>query len=75
MALKALPELEREGVSGRQPSVPHSVWNWDTRLAADSVRKLAALEPRRIFPGHEEVLEGDPKVIRELLEDAAAEGA
>jgi glyoxylase-like metal-dependent hydrolase (beta-lactamase superfamily II) len=73
MALKALPELELDGVSGHEPSVPHPVYNWDTGKAADSVRKLAALEPRRIFPGHELALEGDPKLIRGLLEDAAAE--
>jgi len=72
IALKPLPELELEGVSGRQPSVPNPVWNWDTGKAADSVRKLAALEPRRIFPGHEAVLEGDPKLLRSVLEDAAA---
>jgi glyoxylase-like metal-dependent hydrolase (beta-lactamase superfamily II) len=73
MALKPMPELELEGVSGLQPTVPHPVWNWDTAIAAESVRKLAALEPRRIFPGHEQVLEGDPKKIRTLLEDAAAD--
>jgi len=75
MALKALPELEVDGVSGHQPSVPHPVWNWDSSVAADSVRKLAALEPRRIFPGHELVLEGDPKTLRGLLEKAAASPA
>lgn len=72
IALKALPELELEGVSGHQPSVPHAVWNWDTKLACESVAKLAALEPKRVLPGHEAPLEGDPKLIRGLLEDAAA---
>ena len=42
-------------------------------MAADSVRKLAALGPRRIFAGHELVLEGDPEVLRGLLENAAAD--
>ena len=72
IALKPLPELELEGVSGHQPSVPHPVWNWDTKLAAESVRKLAALEPSCVLPGHETPLEGDPKLVRRLLEDAAA---
>ena len=75
MALKALPELEVDGVTGRQPSVPHPVWNWDTSVAADSVRKLAALEPRVVLPGHEDGLEGDPKLLSGLLEKAAASPA
>jgi glyoxylase-like metal-dependent hydrolase (beta-lactamase superfamily II) len=70
--MRPMPELELDGVSGRRPSVPHPVYNWDTQVAAASVRKLAALGPRRIFPGHEQVLEGDPDVIGGLLEEAAA---
>jgi glyoxylase-like metal-dependent hydrolase (beta-lactamase superfamily II) len=71
LRLKAQPELELEGVSGHRPCVPHPVWNWDSSVAADSVRKLAALEPRTILPGHELTLEGDPKLLRALLEKAA----
>ena len=69
--LKPLAELETDGVSGHQPTVPHHVWNWDTPLAAESVRKLAALGPRQLLAGHETALEGDPEVIRGLLNDAA----
>lgn len=70
--LSPLPELEREGVSGHEVTVPHPVWNWDTEFAAQSVRKLARLRPRRVLAGHERELEGDPEVIAELLEQAAA---
>jgi hydroxyacylglutathione hydrolase len=73
MKLEALPELEINGVSGREVAVPDAVWNWDTGAAAESVRKLAALGPRRIFPGHEKVVEGDPEILRGLLEEAAAD--
>ncbi len=71
--LAPLPKLELEGVTGHQVTVPNDVWNWDTRVAAESTRKLAALEPRQIFAGHEAVLEGDPGVLRGLLENAAAD--
>jgi glyoxylase-like metal-dependent hydrolase (beta-lactamase superfamily II) len=73
--LAPLPELELDGVSGHEVTVPNDVFNWDTAAAAESVRKLAALSPRRIFAGHEEVLEGDPEVLKGLLEKAAAETA
>jgi hydroxyacylglutathione hydrolase len=59
--LKALPDGEA--------SVPHPVWNWDTAAAKDSVRKLAALEPAKVCPGHEHPLEGPG--IGEALEKAA----
>jgi hydroxyacylglutathione hydrolase len=71
--LRPTPELELEGVSGHQVTVPHPVWNWSTEVAADSVRKLGALRPNRIFAGHESRLEGDPEVIASLLERAADE--
>jgi len=76
--LEPLPELERDGVSGHEVTVPDDVWNWHTATAAESVRKLAALRPERVFAGHERALEGDPEVIAELLEqaaDAASQGA
>ena len=72
MKLRAQPELELEGVTGHQPCVPHPVYNWDSSVAADSVRKLAALEPRTVLPGHETALAGDPKILRPLLEKAAS---
>ncbi|MGZ5358207.1 MAG: MBL fold metallo-hydrolase [Solirubrobacterales bacterium] len=36
------------------PNVPHRAFNWDTELAARSVRKLAALDPALVCAGHEE---------------------
>jgi glyoxylase-like metal-dependent hydrolase (beta-lactamase superfamily II) len=48
--LKALPPGEA--------SVPYPAWNWDHSAAKESVRKLAALEPARIFAGHAPPLEG-----------------
>jgi glyoxylase-like metal-dependent hydrolase (beta-lactamase superfamily II) len=59
--LKALPEGEA--------SVPHPVWNWDHAAAKDSVRKLAALEPAKVCPGHALPLEG-PGVGEALLNAA-----
>jgi glyoxylase-like metal-dependent hydrolase (beta-lactamase superfamily II) len=64
MRLEALPEDEA-------PTVPHQVWNQDTRQAAESVRKLAALEPHAVWPGHEHGVTGDPADIRRRLERAA----
>lgn len=62
--LKRLPESEA-------PAVPHPVWNQDTRQAAESVRKLAALEPRTVWPGHAEAVEGEPAEVRVRLERTA----
>jgi hydroxyacylglutathione hydrolase len=59
--LKALPEGEA--------SVPHPVWNWDHAAAKDSVRKLAALEPAKVCPGHALPLEGPG--VGKALRDAA----
>ncbi|MGH2962514.1 MAG: MBL fold metallo-hydrolase [Solirubrobacterales bacterium] len=53
------------------PSVPHPVWNLDHDGARASVRKLAALEPRTVWPGHERALQGEPHQVREILERAA----
>lgn len=59
--LKPLPEGEA--------SVPHPAWAWDHQKAKDSVRKLAALEPRVVAAGHERPLRGEN--LRATLEAAA----
>jgi glyoxylase-like metal-dependent hydrolase (beta-lactamase superfamily II) len=54
------------------PSVPHRAWNWDHQKAIKSVRKLAALDPALVLPGH-----GVPRPgpgLREQLERAADAG-
>jgi len=50
--------------------VPHPAFNLSTRQAADSIRKLAALEPSAAWPGHADPLRGD--VALQLREVAAA---
>jgi len=59
--LKALPEGEA--------SVPHPAWAWDHAKAKESVRKLAALEPKVVCAGHALPLRGDN--LRPVLEQAA----
>jgi hydroxyacylglutathione hydrolase len=59
--LKPLPEGEA--------SVPHPAWGWDHAKAKQSVRRLAALEPRIVGAGHAEPLRGEN--LRETLERAA----
>lgn len=59
--LKRLPEGEA--------SVPHPAWAWDHAQAKESVRKLAALEPKVVGAGHAEPLRGEN--LRETLERAA----
>ncbi|HEX5610441.1 MAG TPA: MBL fold metallo-hydrolase [Solirubrobacterales bacterium] len=59
--LKPLPEGEA--------SVPHPAWAWDHAKAKESVRRLAALEPKVVCPGHEHPLRGEN--LRETLERAA----
>ncbi|HEX6229074.1 MAG TPA: MBL fold metallo-hydrolase [Solirubrobacterales bacterium] len=59
--LRPLPEGEA--------SVPHPTWNWDHAQAKDSVRKLAAMEPRVLCTGHGEPLRGEN--LRQILEAAA----
>lgn len=59
--LKPLPHGEA--------SVPHPAWAWDHALAQESVRKLAALEPRLVGTGHERPLVGED--LRPVLERAA----
>lgn len=53
------------------PSVPHECFNWDTRKAAESVRKLAALNPRKVAAGHAEPFEA-PDLVEQLLKAADA---
>lgn len=59
--LKALPEGEA--------SVPHPAWSWDHAKAKQSVRRLAALEPKVLCAGHDPPLRGES--LRETLERAA----
>ena len=59
--LKPLPEGEA--------SVPHPAWAWDHAKSKESVRRLAALEPRVVCAGHERPLRGDD--LRATLERAA----
>ena len=59
--LKPLPHGEA--------SVPHPAWAWDHARAKESVRRLAALEPRVLGTGHERPLVGEN--LRPTLERAA----
>jgi hydroxyacylglutathione hydrolase len=59
--LKPLPKGEA--------SVPHPAWAWDHQKAKESVRRLAALEPSVVCPGHERPLRGEN--LRPTLEAAA----
>src|SRR6478735_6679695 len=59
--LKPLPEGEA--------SVPHPAWAWDHQKAKQSVRKLAALDPKVLGTGHERPLHGES--LRATLERAA----
>ena len=59
--LKPLPHGEA--------SVPHPAWAWDHAKAKESVRKLAALEPKVVAAGHAEPLRGEN--LRETLARAA----
>jgi glyoxylase-like metal-dependent hydrolase (beta-lactamase superfamily II) len=59
--LKPLPKGEA--------SVPHPAWAWDHAKAKESVRKLAALEPKVVAAGHAEPLRGEN--LRETLARAA----
>lgn len=59
--LKELPKGEA--------TVPHPIWNWDHSAAKESVRKLAALAPAKVCPGHAMPLEGPD--IDAILQRAA----
>lgn len=52
-----------------EASVPHPAWAWNHAKAKQSVRRLAALEPRLVCAGHEAPLRGEN--LREALERAA----
>jgi glyoxylase-like metal-dependent hydrolase (beta-lactamase superfamily II) len=52
-----------------EASVPHPAWAWDHAKAKESVRRLAALEPRVVGTGHDRPLVGDD--LRSTLERAA----
>ena len=68
MRLRALPEE-------LTPAVPHPVWARDYELSIESARKLAALEPRVVWTGHEHSLEGEPAEVRAKIERAADRAA
>jgi hydroxyacylglutathione hydrolase len=53
------------------PRVPLEFANMDTEQARESVRKLAALRPAEVWPGHADPVTGPD--VREQLERAAAE--
>lgn len=56
------------GIKGL-PRVPHSAFNESTEQAAESIRKLAALEPSAAWPGHAEPVTGE--VVKQLHQAAA----
>jgi steroid delta-isomerase-like uncharacterized protein len=53
------------------PRVPHRAFNYDTDQAVASIRKLAAMEPATVWPGHANPVTGD---VRGQLERAADAG-
>lgn len=53
------------------PAVPLEAYTLDTTQARDSIRKLAALRPRTVWPGHRGPLAG-PDVVAQLERAAAA---
>jgi glyoxylase-like metal-dependent hydrolase (beta-lactamase superfamily II)/predicted ester cyclase len=61
------PQTGRKG----PPRVPHRAFNKDTEQARASIRKLAALEPATVWPGHADPVVGD---VRAQLEQIADEG-
>ncbi len=58
---------------GHHPGVypPHPVFDQDAEQTLASVRKLAALEPELVAPGHMEPLRGKARDLRARLERAA----
>jgi steroid delta-isomerase-like uncharacterized protein len=56
------------GIKGA-PRVPHAAFNQDTEQARASIRKLAALDPRAVWPGHADPLTGSN--LRSELERVA----
>lgn len=55
-------------------NVPNRVFNQDHDQAIESLRKLAALEPRIVAAGHAPPMTGEPAEMRMLLEQAANRG-
>jgi hydroxyacylglutathione hydrolase len=53
------------------PAVPVDAYNLDTEQARESIRTLAALEPKIVFPGHLGPLTG-PDVLAQLEKAAAS---
>jgi glyoxylase-like metal-dependent hydrolase (beta-lactamase superfamily II)/predicted ester cyclase len=60
------PQTGRKG----PPRVPHRAFNKDTEQARASIRKLAAMEPAAVWPGHADPVTGD---VRAQLERVASE--
>jgi glyoxylase-like metal-dependent hydrolase (beta-lactamase superfamily II)/predicted ester cyclase len=58
------PQTGRKG----PPRVPHRAFNKDTEQARASIRKLAAMEPAAVWPGHADPVVGD---VRSQLEQIA----
>jgi steroid delta-isomerase-like uncharacterized protein len=58
------PQTGRHG----PPRVPHPAFNKDTGQARASIRKLAAMDPAAVWPGHADPVTGN---VREQLEKAA----
>ena len=56
------------------PNVPNRAFNLDHGAAIESMRKLAALEPRTVAAGHSEPFVREPAEMRMLLEHAAIRG-
>ena len=56
----------------RPAQVPHPAFNADTDQARESIRKLAALDPAEVWPGHLGPVIGD---VRSKLERAASSSA
>jgi glyoxylase-like metal-dependent hydrolase (beta-lactamase superfamily II) len=53
------------------PKVQHPAFNWDTKIARESIGKLAALEPTTVWSGHMEPVTGKRAEVRVRLERAA----
>ena len=50
-----------------KPRIPHEAFNWSTDEVRNSIRKLAALDPRTCWPGHYGPLEGDVRAKLEAI--------
>lgn len=52
------------------PRVPHRAFNFNTDQAVASIRKLAAMEPATVWPGHANPVTGDVRAQLERVADA-----